>query len=255
VAQPDKSHFAGGQWRSANWIIPLSASLCLHLLLLGMLAVWHNQPPEIVWVSLFEANVLPAKTREHDARSPAAETSLPQRPSPSVPTERLSDDLSVKSGAVRPDQPIVAAPTTPSIIPGDEMIGNTSSDTVVEDDPSPVPSTAVDTVATKPLPGPTETVEQRYLREQFAYIRERVMERLIYPPLARRQGLTGQVRVEFTIRADGSVEGLRIAVSSGRSLLDQQAVRAVQAAAPFPSPPAPARITLPVLFTVESSNR
>ncbi|MCM2265734.1 MAG: TonB family protein [Desulfuromonadales bacterium] len=132
---------------------------------------------------------------------------------------------------------------------------NASTDPVVEEDKSPVPSTAVDTVAVKPLPAPAETVEQRYLREQFAYIRERVMERLIYPPLARRQGLTGQVRVEFTICADGSIEGLRIAAGSGRALLDQQAVRAVQAAAPFPPPPAPAMITLPVLFTVESSQR
>jgi protein TonB len=105
-------------------------------------------------------------------------------------------------------------------------------------------------------PGPgrpaTETAGQRYLREQFAYIRERVMARLTYPPLARRQGWGGVVRVEFTIRDDGTIEDLRIATSSGRSLLDRQALRAVQAAAPFPPPPAPASIDLPVHFAIET---
>jgi protein TonB len=255
VAQSDKSCLARGQWKSAEWIIPLSVSLCLHLLLLGMFAAWHDQPEEIVWVSLFEASLPTVKTREDEARLPVSETSLPQRPPPAIATERHHAEQSVKSGEVPPGLLPAVSATSPSPAPGDEVIRNASTGTVADEDKSPLPSTAGGTVATKPLPGPTETVEQRYLREQFAYIRERVMERLIYPPLARRQGLTGQVRVEFTIRADGSVEGLRIAVSSGRSLLDQQAVRAVQAAAPFPPPPAPASITLPVLFTVESLNR
>jgi periplasmic protein TonB len=255
VVQPYKSCFAGGQWRSADWILPLSVSLCLHLMLLGLLALRDNQPPEIVWIRLLDANVPPDKTREHGVRAPAARASLRQQPPLSPPAPRLPPEQPVKSAAVRSDQSIAALPATPAFAPGGEMIGTASTGTVVEEDKSPVTSAADDNAMPVPLPGPTETVEQRYLREQFAYIRERVMERLIYPPLARRQGLTGQVRVEFTICADGSVEGLKIAVSSGRSLLDQQAVRAVQAAAPFPSPPAPARITLPVFFTVELSNR
>lgn len=238
-----------------KWIFALSVSLCLHLLLLGMFAVWHDQPAEIVWISLLEANLPIAKTWEGEIRPPVADTSLRQRPPPALATERHHAEQSVKSVAVRPDFPPADSQTTPSRASGDEEIVNVSADTGVDEGTSPVPSTVGSTVATKPLPGATETVEQRYLREQFAYIRERVMERLIYPPLARRQRLTGQVRVDFIIRADGSIEGLKVAASSGRSLLDQQAVRAVQAAAPFPPPPAQASITLPVLFTVESSSR
>jgi hypothetical protein len=34
---------------------------------------------------------------------------------------------------------------------------------------------------------------QRYLREQLSFIRERVMARLVYPPLARRQRWSGDV--------------------------------------------------------------
>jgi protein TonB len=98
-----------------------------------------------------------------------------------------------------------------------------------------------------------EPVEQRYVREQYAFIRTQVMARLIYPPLARRQGWTGRVGTEFTIRADGQVEDLRIIDSSGRSLLDRQALRAIQAAAPFPAPPAPAIISLPVVFALDAS--
>jgi protein TonB len=98
-------------------------------------------------------------------------------------------------------------------------------------------------------------MEQRYVREQFAYIRERVMERLVYPPFARRQGWSGEVRVGFIVQSDGAIEELRVVASSGRSLLDQQALRAVQAAAPFPPPPAPAMIVLPVLFAIATVHR
>lgn len=132
------------------------------------------------------------------------------------------------------------------------MLGNVPTGPVTGEVEAPALPTTGGLAAAELSSGPTETVEQRYLREQFAYIRERVRERLIYPPLARRQGWTGQVRVEFTICADGSIEGLKISASSGRALLDQQAMRAVRAAAPFPAPPAPAIVNLPVLFVVDS---
>ena len=54
-----------------------------------------------------------------------------------------------------------------------------------------------------------------------------------YPELALRQGLQGKLVLEFTILGDGHLEGTRLIRSSGFSVLDQEAVRAVQAASPF----------------------
>ncbi|MEE9144863.1 MAG: energy transducer TonB [Candidatus Binatia bacterium] len=59
-----------------------------------------------------------------------------------------------------------------------------------------------------------------------------------YPELAKRNGLEGKLILEFTVLADGILEGSRITRSSGISVLDQEALRAVKAAAPFrPIPP------------------
>jgi protein TonB len=59
-----------------------------------------------------------------------------------------------------------------------------------------------------------------------------------YPEPALRYGLQGKLLLEFSILANGNLAGARIIRSSGSNLLDEEALRAVQAAAPFnPIPP------------------
>jgi len=58
-----------------------------------------------------------------------------------------------------------------------------------------------------------------------------------YPELAKRYGLQGKLAVEFSVAADGHLENLRITRSSGSQLLDDEAIRAIRAAAPFPRIP------------------
>ncbi len=101
--------------------------------------------------------------------------------------------------------------------------------------------------ATRPA---TETVQQHYLREHFAYIRDLLRKRLVYPPLARKMGWGGRAVVTFMILEDGSVEKIRVTESCGFPLLDKCALETVIAAAPFPRPPARADITVPVNFTL-----
>jgi TonB family protein len=48
-----------------------------------------------------------------------------------------------------------------------------------------------------------------------------------------KAGYTQSVGVTFTIQPDGSVTGIRVTQSSGVSLLDLAAQRAIQNAAPF----------------------
>jgi TonB family protein len=54
-----------------------------------------------------------------------------------------------------------------------------------------------------------------------------------YPDLAKQHGLQGRVVVQFTIRQNGEVTLLELVRSSGSALLDEEAVRAIRAAAPF----------------------
>lgn len=65
---------------------------------------------------------------------------------------------------------------------------------------------------------------------------------LRYPPAARRDRLRGEVLIRFTVLASGSIDGVRVARSSGSPVLDKAALDTVRRAAPFPDiPPAAGR--------------
>ncbi|HAF00285.1 MAG TPA: energy transducer TonB [Methylophilaceae bacterium] len=56
---------------------------------------------------------------------------------------------------------------------------------------------------------------------------------LNYPEAARDQKLYGQLQMTVSIRADGSIESIKIDRSSGKKVLDDAAKRIVQLSAPF----------------------
>jgi len=58
-----------------------------------------------------------------------------------------------------------------------------------------------------------------------------------YPYLARESGLQGRLLMRFVINRDGSLAEARILRSSGFALLDQEALRSVHDASPFPPLP------------------
>lgn len=99
-----------------------------------------------------------------------------------------------------------------------------------------------------PGEGAPEGMRKRYLREHFAFIRDRVVKSLSYPLAARKRGWEGKVLLSFSISGDGSVGTVRVVQSSGREILDQGAVEAVRKASPFPRPPVAAEVVLPVVY-------
>lgn len=72
--------------------------------------------------------------------------------------------------------------------------------------------------------------------EQWRQKIERVGN-LNYPEAARTQKLYGSLQLTVSIRADGSIESIRVQQGSGQKLLDDAARRIVQLAAPFPAFP------------------
>lgn len=73
-----------------------------------------------------------------------------------------------------------------------------------------------------------------------------------YPESALRQGLQGRLVLEFTILGNGQLEQTRLIRSSGFSVLDQEAIRAVRAASPFhPIPPWIGKSRLDVVASFE----
>lgn len=77
-----------------------------------------------------------------------------------------------------------------------------------------------------------DTREPKYV-SYFTSIKRAIEHVWEYPEPALRLGLQGKLVMEFTISGDGRLEGTRLIRSSGFSVLDQEAARAVQAAAPF----------------------
>ncbi len=71
----------------------------------------------------------------------------------------------------------------------------------------------------------------------FNRIKMAIEQNWEYPELALRYGLQGRLSLEFAIGANGQLEQLRIIRSSGSQLLDDEALRAIRAAAPFPPIP------------------
>ncbi len=75
-----------------------------------------------------------------------------------------------------------------------------------------------------------------YMREWVKKV-ERVGN-LNYPDEARREGLSGKLRMDVTLNADGTVRNISISQPSGHPVLDEAARRIVNQAAPFaPFPP------------------
>jgi protein TonB len=56
---------------------------------------------------------------------------------------------------------------------------------------------------------------------------------LNYPGEARRKNLYGSLRLQVAVRADGSLEAVRLLRSSGHAILDEAAKKIVRLAAPF----------------------
>gem|GEM_PF-3089004 len=243
----------------------MGISLCLHLLFLGIIGFWRVRSPEVIVVQLLEAHLVPAQVqiKSPPPATPPVPLSEPLPEPVPVTKKSLPVPKAIPRRLTKPAR-VTPPATAPAVRSSPPAVSVVAESVASVDEPAPL-TLPERTAALEPEPKiaerveapvtPSETGEQRYRREQFAYIRQRVLERLVYPPLARRQGWTGQVKVEFTVRADGSIDDVRIVAGSGRALLDQQALRAVQAAAPFPAPPIAAKISLPVAFTVESLAR
>ena len=239
-----------------------TASLLLHLLLAGMLLSLGQSLSRPRPLSI-EVELVSAPIRQPSA----ADTAVTPAPPPQTPGKPAVNPLppslkSVKQSAPRPvESPVAKAPPASWAQPGTPQTDaalsaaqepappaavklNTASA------PSEPPEARTPTTAPRESPGPDGATASD-LGPQVEDIRDRVMAALRYPPMARRQGWRGVVRIEFTLLSSGHVQDLRILQSSGYPLLDRQALRAVETAAPFSPPATAATITLPIRFRLE----
>jgi periplasmic protein TonB len=93
---------------------------------------------------------------------------------------------------------------------------------------------------------PDETVVDINTREErfFSYLhhlKQKIQAVWIYPSVAAKAGIGGNLTVEFLISRDGELLGVNLLDSSGHTILDDSAISAIKSAAPFF--PFPERLT------------
>ncbi len=86
-----------------------------------------------------------------------------------------------------------------------------------------------------------DTADKRYVTYAQA-IKERIAGQWKYPQEARKKRLEGRLVALFSLNREGALTRMEITRSSGHEVLDREAERAVQSAAPFP--PFPSTITV-----------
>lgn len=103
--------------------------------------------------------------------------------------------------------------------------------------------------AVKPQPTPPAKAKTVAKREVQAAQRK-LSEHLFYPPEAIARGIEGEVRLILKLSADGAVDNVSIAASSGYPLLDNAAIKAAYAMGSLTGASS-RELILPVIFRLQ----
>jgi protein TonB len=126
--------------------------------------------------------------------------------------------------------------------------------------PAPVAVPAPPPVPSPPLAlkkEPSTVVEPRLLLTYGLSISNEIKRYQKYPPMAQRRGWEGTAEVLLQIAADGKVTRITLGKSSGRPVLDEEALNMVRKASPLPPAPQDLRgreltVTVPIVFKLQS---
>jgi TonB family protein len=99
---------------------------------------------------------------------------------------------------------------------------------------NPPPVTGEDTIS-------LDTRDQRYV-PYAKIIRARLLQNWHYPAAARENLIEGKLLVLFTLTKEGHLAAFQILEPSGAPILDDEALRTIRAAAPFPPFPTSLRL-------------
>jgi len=107
-----------------------------------------------------------------------------------------------------------------------------------------------DAPAAAPSAEPSGVATPQITEEAYKDIIDRkIRGSVVYPSRAKKRNLEGKVVVSVAIGSDGEITELKIAQSSGHSLLDRTVLKTVKAAAPFSKPPrGPVTVLVPIQF-------
>jgi protein TonB len=235
----------------------------MHLLLL---LTWSNPParPTVqqpISVSFLPApppaeqpvsQPLPRLSKVAPTRPSKAPAIVAQKSSPLLRQNAVEDKPISTAEAMTPKEPQREEPAPPRQEPTKEtpIIAERSIPTLRELLP-PVTWSSGQASARRDGPIRLDTKNPQYVT-YFGSIKRDIELVWEYPEQALRYGLQGKLLLEFSIVSTGELESAKILRSSGSHLLDQEALRAVKAAAPFrPIPPWIDRTRIDIIASFE----
>jgi protein TonB len=116
----------------------------------------------------------------------------------------------------------------------------------------PRPQKATPVIAMPAPQNPVLVVEPEVLEAYRQSVSKEVMRHMRYPRVAVMRKWQGKTVVEMKLSADGEVIQVVVAVSSGKDVLDDAAVKMVRSSLPLPKPPQGVRtVTVPVVFRLQ----
>ena len=148
----------------------------------------------------------------------------------------------IKRSPVAPPRPALQAllrlPPVPDV-PTEPLLKNTL-------DPEDTPS--IPKIEPPPSPVPAK-VKNRTVQHDVQVARRKLNEHLFYPPEAVSRGIEGEVRLIIHLGADGAIDDVSIATSSGHTILDNAAIKAAYAMGKLGGPAR--ELILPVIFQLQ----
>jgi TonB family protein len=218
------------------------ASVTLHTLVFSLYYLGEHikiVPQETIPVSLLPA---PEKKQSEATRIPR--TPAPTQPvkTPAIVAKKDSPVMQQRSApasekiakneigreASRPTEaPIAREPTQEETVVAERQLPSVK-------DLLPPPSWSLSNSRTAPV---SLNTRDPVFVTYFNKIKQSIESQWQYPEIALRYGLQGKLSLEFTIAGNGRLEQLRLIRTSGSQLLDEEAIRAIKAAAPFPPIP------------------
>jgi len=236
----------------------LGLSLGLHALLILAIGFSLNQPTRIIQhieVDLGQTGA--AKNPEKEPAAPTAPAPIPEPPKPEpepspepVPKPVVKQPVQKPKPRPKKEQPVVEKIEATEQVNAKKI--KTAPDTSQKKATDSKLAGSTNTPAADNARSGGQTTDASVLQAWLAAIRARIESAKRYPMMAERRRIQGEVVMSFRISFDGLLlEDPKLIKSSGFSLLDNAALRAVKRAAPFPRFPGPADEMLTEPLSVE----
>jgi len=183
----------------------------------------------------------------------------PPQPQPVTPQKIVESEPIIKEPQIEPEPTI--SPISPPV--KQIEIQKESAKIVEVLTPTPQPTVTNEVVKIEPKqekaivqdvpPKITIKNEDKLSKTDFEIIRDKVLQNLIYPNIARRMGWQGVVQIELTINEEGKLVNAKIHQSSGKAILDKSALDgSLQLQSEqLPKPKTTTTIILPVAFSLK----